>query len=135
MDNILSTTSRFCPLEPIWSSPFLSIILETWNLGLFLQDSSLKTCWLPLLKPNFCPKLVDYQFEFPNQNFKKKTLCVASLFFIPWGIFFSNFNFWATLFSKIMPNFWRTGTHWLFFGNFGSEIQIVINNFGAKIGF
>ena len=23
--------------------------------------------------------------------------------------FFSNFNFWTTLFSKIMPNFWRTG--------------------------
>ena len=23
--------------------------------------------------------------------------------------FFSNFNFWTTLFYKIMPNFWRTG--------------------------
>ena len=26
-----------------------------------------------------------------------------------WKTFFSNFNFWTTLFSKIMPNFWRTG--------------------------
>ena len=24
-------------------------------------------------------------------------------------MFFSNSNFWTTLFSKIMPNFWRTG--------------------------
>ena len=25
--------------------------------------------------------------------------------------FFSNFNFWTTLFSKIMPNFWQTVSH------------------------
>ena len=25
--------------------------------------------------------------------------------------FFSNFNFWTTLFSKIMPNFWWTVSH------------------------
>ena len=26
--------------------------------------------------------------------------------------FFSNFPFWTILFSKIMPNFWRTDIHW-----------------------
>ena len=28
---------------------------------------------IPLLKPNFCPKPVDYQFQFPTQNLQKKT--------------------------------------------------------------
>ena len=28
---------------------------------------------------------------------------------VPQKVFFSNFNFWTTLFSKIMPNFWQTG--------------------------
>ena len=39
-----------------------------------------------------------------NHTFKVNFLCQKST------EFFSNFNFWTTLFSKIMPNFWQTDT-------------------------
>ena len=37
-----------------------------------------------------------WEYQFRRPFFVKKNI-------------FSNFNFWTTLFSKIMPNFWRTG--------------------------
>ena len=46
---------------------------------------------------NFSKKKNWYQFRRPF--FVKKT-------------FFSNFNFWTPLFSKIIPNFWWTVIHW-----------------------
>ena len=44
---------------------------------------------------NFFKKKIIQEYQFRRPFFKKT--------------FFSNSNFWTTLFSKIMPYFWRTG--------------------------
>ena len=56
------------------------------------------------------PKLYfQSQFSIPkiNRIFSKKKI-IKRPFFVK-KYFFSNFNFWTTLFSKIMPYFWRIG--------------------------
>ena len=52
-------------------------------------------------------------------------LSVYGTFFVK--IIFDHFNFWYTLFSKIMPNVWRTVIHCCIY-----KVQIFILIFGQK---
>jgi len=59
------------------------------------------------------------QSDFQRQFSMSKIIRIFLIFFFHWRIsiykqvilllsFFENFNFWTTLFSKMVPNFWRS---------------------------
>ena len=79
----------FCPKIDMLKGNCFKTILQWWLI---------KKCSNRTFKVNFlCQK--------PTESFKNINLGDHSLK----KPFFSNFNFWTTLFSKSMPNFWWTG--------------------------
>ena len=82
-------------------------------------------------KQDFCPRInmlkgkkikkfcrwMTVHRKVPKRTLKFDLLCQKSSEFFHLGnhfllkTLFSSFNFWTTLFSKIMPNFWRTVSH------------------------
>ena len=80
--------------------------------GLFLKNKILDFCQLCTVRLwNFKDKIFSEKKIIKESQFRRP-------FFVKKITYFSNFNFWTTLFSNIMPNFWQTGAprilkiHW-----------------------
>ena len=61
-----------------------------------------------------CTFKVNFLGQKSTEFFKKNSISIKETIFCKQNLF-SNFNFWTTLLSKIMPNFWRTISHLRFF--------------------
>ena len=75
------------------------------------KDSSLNSAdeWRIFEKEQTRTLKVDFYVKTCRNDFEQKKIIKRYQFRRPFKTLFCSFNFWTTIFSKIMLNFWRTG--------------------------